>query len=276
MSYACTKCGQDFDTKDRYNAHMARKIPCRQAKMPVININNISDETIDKVHYDAVIDADRLPDFNDSVMMTSALNDEFSAVISASRRAGKSYMLSYLYPKWQRIFDLVVVFSYSAHNTTYDFVTDLKFSDYNPEILKELFMFQKLTKNTYRFLIIFDDLVSTKVKHDDTIMQCYTRGRNSNISVVVSTQIFKLINKNNRGNTDYMFIGKTNTTENRMTLCETILMNNVKVPKELKSKTAKIEYLDEWLLRKTEDHYFIVIDMKSDSEKIYRYKTPTH
>ena len=273
MSYNCSRCGQDFDTKDRYESHMARKFPCKPIKQPIINIHN-NDETIDRDVYKDIIDADQLEDFDMNNLMTTAANEEFAACISASRNVGKSYLLRYMYPYWQKLFDLIIVFTYSAHNKTYDFVTDLKFPDYDPELLKEIFRFQRLSKNKCRILIIFDDLVSNKVKHDDQIMQCYTRGRNSNISVVVSTQIFKLINKNSRGNSDYIFIGKTMTAENRLTLAETVLMNNVKVPRDLRSRVAKLEYLDQWLLKKTEDHVFLVVDMKHDGEKIYKYSAP--
>lgn len=275
VELTCERCGIVCDSRPRYEAHLARKQQCKPLQKPTINvITNDPDSILDKPSYDKIIDADKLDSFDTNNLMTEAANDDFSIIISASRKAGKSHMLSKLYPMWSKLFDLIIVFSYSAHNKTYDFVTGPKFPDYDPKIIDDIFRFQRKTGNLLRFLVIFDDLVSSNIKFDDSIMQCYTRGRNSRVSVCVSTQIFKLVNKNNRGNTDYMFIGKTNTTENRMTLCETVLMNNVRIPPQIKSKTAKIEYLDNWLLGKTKDHHFIVIDMKADSEKIYDYLAP--
>jgi hypothetical protein len=170
------------------------------------------------------------------------------------------------------MFDLIVTFSYSAINPTYDFVTDLKFKDYDAGVIKDIYAFQERTKYKYKILLIFDDLVSTKMKEQDGIIQSFIRGRNANISIVVSTQIFNLISKKNRGNCDFMFIGKTNTAENRITMCEALLANNVKYPKNLRNKTERMEYLDKWLIRKTEDKHFIVVDMFDDAEKIYDYK----
>jgi hypothetical protein len=239
---------------------------------PVINVITNDPEGIqDREEYTKQIDAEKLEKFDMNKLMEDVTNQDFAMVISASRNVGKSHMLSKLYPKWDKKFDLIIVFSYSAHNPTYKFVTGPKFADYNPGIINDLFKFQRKTENSLRILIIFDDMVSNKIKFDDSIMQCYTRGRNSRISICISTQIFKLISKNSRGNTDYMFIGKTNTAENRLTLCETVLMHNVKIPKTIKNKTQKLEYLDQWLLKKTLDHHFIVIDMKNGMEKVYDY-----
>jgi hypothetical protein len=273
MTLVCERCGLEFDGPQRYEAHLKRKVQCKAIKAPVINV--ITEESVgDHTEFQKSIDADVLKPFDMNALMGSAKNDEFAVIMSASRKAGKSYLLAHLYPQWVKIFDLIVTFSYSAHNTTYDFVTDVKFNDYEPQMIKDLFIFQRETKNKFRILVIFDDLVSSKVKYDDAIMQCYTRGRNSNISVVVSTQIFKLLNKNNRGNTDYMFIGKTNTAENRKTLCETVLTNSVKTPASVRNKVMKEDYMDKWLLNKTQDHKFVVIDMKNDNESIYEYKAP--
>jgi len=83
-----------------------------------------------------------------------------------------------------------------------------------------------------------DDCVSEKTKSDDSIMQLYLTGRNWNISCIISSQVSTLISKKVRSNTDFVFIGKTNTPENRVNLCNTFLSSCVKMPDSIKTKVG--------------------------------------
>jgi hypothetical protein len=213
-----------------------------------------------------------LPPFDINSLLKPAEKDNFSMILTASRRSGKTTLLSYLYPLWQQHFDIVVTFSYSIHNKTYNFVQEPKFDNYYPDALKDIFKLQRKTSNRLKILIIFDDLVSSKVKDDDDILQAYIRGRNSNISIVISTQILTLISRKNRGNSDFIFIGKTNSSENRLTLIESLLMNAVKTPETIRNKTQKLQFLDKWLMNHTEDYNFIVMDCYNDKESLFNFK----
>lgn len=277
-THTCPRCEAEFDEKSRYLAHIGRKHPCK--KRP---IQNLETKITLKVNEDDVLDfgpdietrlREPLEPFDPNKLMKTGDADNFSMVLTASRRSGKTTLLRYLYPKWEKIFDIIFVYSYSIHNEAYAFVKEPKFDSYNPDSIKDIFKFQKKTSNKFRILIIFDDLVSKSVKDDDSILQAYIRGRNSNISIVISTQIFKLIAKNNRGNLDYLFCGKTNMSENRLTLIENVFMNSVKMPDVIKNKTQKIEFLDRWLIEHTTDFHFVVVDCFEDNEKLYDFKVP--
>ncbi len=214
----------------------------------------------------------KLETFDIKKMMDATQKNNFSSILTASRRSGKTYLLEKLYKDWAKLFDIIITFSYSAVNPTYKFVTDLKFSDYKNEIMNEINEFQFGTGLKYKILIIFDDLASKSVKHKDGILQAFIRGRNANLSIVLSTQDYKLVDKTCRSNTDFLFIGKTNNAENRLSLIESTLLHGIKYPDEIIGKGAKLAYADKWIMKKTEDKKFVVIDMFGDKEEMFTYR----
>ena len=101
-------------------------------------------------------------------------------------------------------------------------------------------------------------------------MQMFVRGRNSNISVITSSQSTKLINKNNRMNSDFVFIGN-NPGEARLDILETFLLgSDIPLPSNIKTKSQKLEYLNKFVLHYTNNYGFIVVN--NIDHKIYSGK----
>lgn len=265
-TYVCDKCGQNFSTDFLYQRHLNRKTPCK--KTEIIIENNIRN---DDGYYGGPAKANN-PKFDITRLYDPDLEGGFSALLCASKRAGKTNLLAAIYPEFEKVFDIIIFFSDTLHNKKYSFVKEPKFKKFIPEVIQIITEFQNFTNNAFKVLVILDDCSSEAIKSDNALMQLYLTGRNNNISCIISTQASTLINKKNRGNTDFVFIGKINTAENRLNLINSFLANCVELPKEVHTKIAKEAYLDKYILQNTEDHHFIVIDYENMGERVYDYK----
>ena len=278
-SFFCDRCNSTFFKQRDYDRHMNRKTPCRKNEIKIENKIDLSSFNIDPNVgvYSELFSASAkqdLPKFNLDALTKVELEGGFAGIISASRRSGKTNFIKYIYDELDKQFDIIILFSDTLHNQKYSFAKDPKFNKFNTSILEDVFQFQKNTDNAFKILIIMDDCVSNETKADNSIMQLYLTGRNWNISCIISTQISTLVNKKIRGNTDFVFIGKTNTPENRLNLIETFLVTCVQAPTEVKTKVAKLEYLDKYIVENTEDYNFLVLDYLNDGERVYNFKAP--
>lgn len=281
MVIQCPKCEHIFKSKIGLTRHLNRKNPCIEKsshpqniinienKIPTENINQLSECLTQDVTFD------ELPKFDERLLFADG-QEAKSLILSGSRKSGKTTIILYLYERLLEHFDIVVFFSFSLHNDLYANIQEPKFDRYNSQIFEDLFYFQKKTKNAFSICVLMDDMIGDQMKNDDGIMNLYVRGRNSNISVLISTQHMNLMRNTNRANCSFIIFGKTNSPASRLTLIEDYLLPIIKIPKELgiKTKTAKIEYLDQWVINYTKDHNFIVIDYYNDGENIYQYKVP--
>lgn len=279
MVIKCPRCDKIFKSSIGLERHKNNKNQCHDNKKIAIVTNNISipesnnllDECIDIEN----IKFESLPIFDYNNILKDG-QEAKSIIISGARGSGKTTLIQFLYPLFLDLFDIVVFFSFSLHNDLYKDIQEPKFDDFRPDLIRELFYFQKKTKNKFSICIIMDDMISENIKKDDSLMQLYTRGRNSNISVIITTQHMNIMKNTNRANCSFIFFGKTNTPASRLVLIEDYLLPIIKIPKELniKTKSKKIEYLDAWVQNHTQDHNFIVIDYFSDGEQVYNFKAP--
>lgn len=279
MVITCPRCEHEFLSNIALKRHLGKKIPCYDKKLKaVVNITNtqqttenILDECFNKENYIF----EPLPKFDYRDILKEG-QEAKSIIICGTRGSGKTTFINFLYPLLLDTYDIVVFFSFSLHNNLYNDIQDPKFDDYRPELIKELFYFQKKTKNMLSICVVMDDMISENIKNDDGLMQLYTRGRNSNISVIITTQHMNIMKNTNRANCSFIFIGKTSTPKSREVISEDYLLPVIKIPKDLniKTKSKKIEFLDAWILNHTLDHNFIVVDYFNDGENIYNFKTP--
>jgi hypothetical protein len=264
-TYMCDRCKNSFANSSTLKRHLNRKTPCKNTD---INVDVKFDN--DDKFFRGSAKADN-PKFDISKLWDPDLEGGFSCLLSASRRSGKTNMIKYLYNPFTEVFDFIIFFSDTIHNVKYDFVEEPCFNKFNPDVLQDLFTFQRETDNQFKILVIMDDCVSEKTKADDSIMQLYLTGRNWNISCIISSQVSTLISKKVRGNTDFVFIGKTNTPENRLNLINTFLVSCVQCPENVTTKVGKEQFLDKYILDNAKDYHFIVLDYQSDGERVYDF-----
>lgn len=202
----------------------------------------------------------------------------FTSIISGSRAAGKSEMLRYLIanPKCGigKYFNTVVVFSKTLVNGFYQsFInSQLMFSEYNPEIigmLKGYFQKFKDEGKKFRFLVIFDDIISGKIKYDDSIGDLFYTGRHFGCSVIFLTQKLSCLATGWVANTNIficMFSGSRNEKEY---VNNKLIMDNIynKFPNSTKKETEHIGYLT--ISQICKDYWALIIEP-------YNYDDPVH
>lgn len=270
MVLKCKNCDLTFKSQKLLERHMNKDKKCT-AK----NIVNLHDVTINS-NLDEVLHGDieipDLPEFNIDNMFQDS-QDAISGIIAGSRKSGKTTLINHLYPKLVNYYDIVFFFSFSLHNEIYKDIQEPKFDRFQPLLVEELFYFQKKTNNQLSIMIILDDCMDNEIKNSDPLNQLFTRGRNSNISVIYSIQYMSMAKNLSRSNSTFIFFGRSNTPANRELLAEQYLLPLVKCDTSIKTKSKKLEYLDRYIQHHTRDHNFIVIDyLNGDQEEIFNYK----
>lgn len=175
-----------------------------------------------------------------------------SMIFLGSTRSGKTTLLNYLFKKH---FDkyISVLMSNSLNSDAYDMLKkNCVTSDmYHPEILKEMYHINHETKNHYQFMCIIDDVPDKR--DDPEIKRLMTIYRNSRISCMMCAQGATMINKLSRGNINWVFLGRMNSSEEVERNIKAYLQGHL--PSAMRM-TEKIK----WYRMATENHQWIVLD----------------
>ena len=175
-----------------------------------------------------------------------------SMIFLGSTRSGKTTLLNYLFKKH---FDkyISVLMSNSLNSDAYDMLKkNCVTSDmYHPEILKEMYHINHETKNHYQFMCIIDDVPDKR--DDPEIKRLMTIYRNSRISCMMCAQGATMINKLSRGNINWVFLGRMNSSEEVERNIKAYLQGHL--PSNMRM-TEKIK----WYRMATENHQWIVLD----------------
>jgi len=270
--HMCYRCGKVFKRKLHLEKHMKRKIPCKYV--------NLDDE--DEVNRTILIDTDELVlDDNETNFQELEqwdpsqieADNNYAVLFCAIRRSGKSVFIKHLYPQIKEQHDVVYFISNSIHHSQYSYIKDdVVFEDQHAGLFKAILKFQKWSSNFLKIAVVLDDCISLKNKNDNELLQLFTRGRNSNISVYLSSQSRAMINKNSRQNSDFVAIGNCPSAETREDIIKTFLNGLIKIPNHIKTKSQKIEYMDKFVLHYTKDYQFIICN--NMDRRLYGWKTP--
>ena len=205
----------------------------------------------------------KLDKFNPKILT----KENFSILLNAKSKSGKSTLIRYLYNNYlKNNFDIVILFTDNEINKLYDFVDyENIYNDYHYHIVKTLFLIQKETNNKYKILFIFDDYIAKPgLKECRILKNLFARGRNSNMSVIYSTQYINLVSRSNRLNSNYLFVLNATQPSNNLMLYKDYLETYTKI-------FNKHNYND-MLIKFTNDYHILISDYMNS--KLYTYKVP--
>ena len=175
-----------------------------------------------------------------------------SIIMCGSTRSGKTTLLNYIYKKHFTDF-ISILMSNSLQSDAYNMLkkTCLTSDHYHPDILKDCYKMNHETKNNYQFLAIIDDVPDKR--NDSELKRLMTIYRNSRISCVVCAQGLTMMDKLSRGNINYVFLGRMNSSEEIERNIKSFLQGHFP---PLMRMTEKIQLYKTL----TADHCWIVLD----------------
>jgi len=210
--------------------------------------------------------------WNKKIPIDQTKRVNFSCILIAPRRSGKTYFIQWLIEKGplKNKYDLIMVFTTGAQVLTYEEFVDRKFvfGDISPEGIMTVINIVRKNNNSNEIpintLVIFDDTCSRKEKYNRDIAKLYSNGRHSNISVIYSVQDGTLVDNIWKENSDYIFIFKCNGRRHQEYIVDNMIIGLL--DKEFNSVSAEKKYYINMFkeITKTEFHMMVVDFIRMD------------
>ena len=186
--------------------------------------------------------------------ITLPTNGGVSWVLCGASRSGKTTLLKYLCRQYFKK-HITTMFSLNSHADIYKDLSNktIVCPEFLPELLEECHAINVKTENRFPFLIISDDFVGGRIKHDEQITRLLTVYRNANMSSIFSFQGRTLLNPVGRQNANYICILRQQTPMDWINVCKEFLDTHLPLGM---TYPEKIRYCEE----ATRDHQFFLID----------------
>lgn len=194
-----------------------------------------------------------------------------STAILGSGKQGKTTLMMYLYEKYYEPDKdyICTLFSINSHIKAYKKDSKLlrcnTFNDTSQKFIKLEKYINSKTKNKYKYLNMFDDVID--MKYTKLFNEMVLTYRNSNLSTIVCLQYVYLLSKMNRANVNNLIIFGSNSHESVIDLIKTFLkpyFNRMGITKE----GPQIEFF-KYI---TKDHGFFYIHNATDNISFHRIK----
>lgn len=137
-------------------------------------------------------------------------NNTASFLLLGSTRSGKSTYLAHLYNSLFKK-HVTVCQSMSLANQIYkELGPNVAFTPkYCPEVIHDMYIINRDTKNHYKFLAIIDDC--PVAKNDKELMKALCVYRNTDVSVIIANQELSMFNATARSNINFVCLFKLNS-----------------------------------------------------------------
>ena len=195
----------------------------------------------------------KIPDAEFNLVMPPVDTGGCSILMVGSTRSGKSTALKYIMDTYFKK-HCGVLFSQSIKATAYkDFNYPLlaKGCAYVPEIIHDMYVINKETKNHYPFLVVIDD--HPLVRADKELLKLTTIYRNSGLSSITCVQNLGMLNPTCRSNINFVMLFNLNNTEAIEKTIKTFLRGYFPQGYNYDRKIEEYRKL-------TADHHFVLID----------------
>lgn len=182
--------------------------------------------------------------------------------------------LNKLTPDELKAYNAIIFFTESAHALPLKNLDDhvkpkvILIDRFCPKVLLALKKINDHTKNMFKFLVIFDDIIALR---GPLLTKCILTLRNSNISTVISIQYEKLLNPAQRSSVHNMFIFNLRS-ESWEFLLKGFLFGNVK---ELFRSLSEEKHVSRMaiLLRSTMDPFILYYNQREDKISVWNKKS---
>ncbi len=175
-----------------------------------------------------------------------------TVMLVGSSKSGKTTVQMALYNKYFTEY-ISILFAQNAQMAQYKAKNLIRSDEYLPKTIEVARMINKVSKNKFDFLFMFDDMVH--LKGEKNIADLFLSLRNSNISSIISLQYLNLMNKACRGSVNTVFAGSCNSDENIMVLIKCYLLSYFK-----KLNIVNEGDMINYYRHITKNHGFIVIN----------------
>lgn len=176
-----------------------------------------------------------------------------SFLMIGSTRSGKSTALKWIMDNYFKK-HCGCLFSQSARANAYkdmNYPLIVKSAAYVPELIHDMYLINKDTKNHYPFLVVIDDC--PLVRADKELIKLSTIYRNSGLSSIVCCQNLGMLNPTCRSNINFVLLFKLNNSEAVEKTIKGFLRGYF--PQGL-TYDQKVELYQQL----TDDHHFLFID----------------
>jgi hypothetical protein len=170
-----------------------------------------------------------------------------SCLILGSSKAGKTVLAMKIYQEYYEPDKNLIstIFAGNKQNSLYKRKNLLISEGFNKKSEKYISLQKYInthTKNKYRFLNIFDDILDQK--HNTLLNNMIMSYRNSNISSIILLQYTRLLSKQCRASVNNIFITKFNTAESKKDVIDIYLKDKL-MNLGLKTYQEMINFFDE-------------------------------
>lgn len=258
--------------KDKYKASGVKNERCKECIKKIELGEEIvpGQQITKKLPFANVVDMFKNNAYDDRINKVT----HYSMYIVAQSKSGKTTFLLHLLDKIEYKYDFIIFLSYNLHDPIYSSILQnpkyLCFDNYTDDLLHDLFILNKETKNKLSFCIVLDDCLGSHTKHGDMLFQLFTRGRNNGMTIIVSSQVAKGLNSDSRSNINYGVFMKLNNPQMIENMVESFIYGLIETPPFLKSKGKKVEYLINYYRNHTNNYNMMIVDFLNN--EVFTYK----
>jgi len=183
--------------------------------------------------------------------------------------------LSKLTEEQLRQYNAIIIFTESSHSLPLKKLADhvkpkiILMDRFCPKVLMVLKKINDHTKNMFKFLVIFDDILTLR---GPLLTKCILTLRNSNISTVISIQYEKLLNPAQRSSVHNMYLFNLRS-ESWEFLLKGYLLGNVKETLRSLCDVKSVVRVSQ-LLRETMDPFILYYNQREDIVEMWNKIPP--
>lgn len=194
-------------------------------------------------------------------------------IFGQSKIAGKTTLLKKIINIAEKDFDFILLFTVNTSASIYEDLRAKKnvrvIYKFDPTIVN---VFHKINgdidiKNRLNVLFVLDDEIDSKL--ESTLRNMILTYRNMNISTVICSQAYSIVDKKSRGNFNFVFLGAFKTDEHIKDLVHIYLESFA--PVEMPKKHKEV-MLTKFYREKTKGYNFLVLDNVAEDYKLQIYK----